>query len=141
MDINIWEFLTLRNVIMAILVLPLLSLLALAPFLYSLSKNAREWLTLFGFAGFIANIVLAVECCYRILNSLVAYAIQKPTLVFDRKLERMVYYQEPYDFRYIIYAVIFFSISFLTWQLVDKFSPWEFKGKKNSEVTTLDLNK
>jgi hypothetical protein len=141
MDIDIRDFLTLRHVVMAILILPLLTLLVMMPFLYSLPKNAREWLTLFGFLGFIANIVLAVECCYRILNSLLAYAAQKPTLVFDRKLNTMVSYQEPYDFRYIVYAVIFLGISLLTWQLVDKFSPWEFKSKKNSDVTSLDLNK
>ncbi|HEX9961649.1 MAG TPA: hypothetical protein VGB00_11985, partial [Pyrinomonadaceae bacterium] len=70
MDINIWDFLTLRNVVSAILVLPLLTMIVFLPFLYTLSKNAREWLTLFGFSGFIANIVLAVECCYRILNSI-----------------------------------------------------------------------
>jgi hypothetical protein len=141
MDIDIRDFLTLRHVVMAILVLPLLTLLVMMPFLYSLPKNAREWLTLFGFLGFIANIVLAVECGYRILNSLLAYAAQKPTLVFDRKLNTMVSYQEPYDFRYIVYALIFLGISLLTWQLVDKFSPWEFKSKKNSDVTSLDLNK
>lgn len=125
----------------AILVLPLLTMLFFVPFLYSLSKNAREWLTIFGFLGFIANIVLAIECCYRILNSILAYATQKPTLVFDPKLERMVSYQEPYDFRYIVYAAIFFSISFLTWLLLDKISPWEQKSKKNSEVISLDLTK
>jgi cell division protein FtsW (lipid II flippase) len=139
--ISIWDFLTLRNVILAILVLPLLTMLIFVPFLYSISKNAREWLTVFGFFGFVANIVLAVECCYRILNSILYYAMQKPTLVFDRKLERMVYYQEPYDFTYVVYAVIFLSISFLTWQLIDKVSPWELKRKKSSEITSLDLNK
>ena len=111
------------------------------PFLYTLSKNAREWLTLFGFSGFIANIVLAVECCYRILNSIIAYATQKPTLIFDRKLNTIVSYQEPYDFRYIVYAIIFLGISLLTWQILDKVSPWSEKSKKNSEFTSLDLNK
>ncbi|HLM02542.1 MAG TPA: hypothetical protein VK400_15930, partial [Pyrinomonadaceae bacterium] len=86
------------------------------------------------------NIVLAVECCYRILNSIIAYANQKPTLVFDSKSSMMVSHHEPYDFRYIVYAAIFFSISFLTWQLLNKFSPWEVKGKKKSETISLDLN-
>ncbi|HEY0050667.1 MAG TPA: hypothetical protein VGB68_15345 [Pyrinomonadaceae bacterium] len=141
MDINISDFLTPRNVMLAILVLPFLTMLVFVPFLYTISRNAREWLTIFGFLGFIANIVLAVECCYRILNSILAYATQKPTLVFDQKSSRMVYQQEPYDFRYIGYALIFFGISFLTWQLLNKFSPWETKRNKESEVISLDLNK
>lgn len=141
MDINIWDFLTLRTIIWAILTLPLLTMLAFMPFLYSLSKNAREWLTIFGFLGFIANIALAVECCYQIINSVIAYAIRKPELVFDTKLSRMVYHQEPYNFKYVVYAVIFLSISFLTWQILNRFSPWEVKSKKKSEFTSLDLNK
>jgi hypothetical protein len=141
MDINVWDFLTFRNVLAAILLLPLLTMLACAPFHYALSKNAREWLTLFGFLGFVANIVLAIECCYRIINSVIAYAVEKPKLVFDHKLNTLVYYQEPYSYKYIVFAVIFFGVSFLTWQLVNKVSPWELKGKKNSEVTSLDLNK
>lgn len=141
MDINIWDFLTFRQIIWAILVLPLLTMLVFVPFLSALSKNAREWLTLFGFLGFIANIVLAVECCYQIINSLIAYATRKPELVFDTKLSIMVYHEEPYDFKYVVYAVIFFSVSFLTWQILNKFSPWEIKSRKKSEVISLDLNK
>lgn len=141
MDINVWDFLTFRNVLAAILLSPLLTMLAFAPFYHALSKNAREWLTLFGFAGFVANIVLAIECCYQIINSVIAYAVEKPKLVFDTNSNSLVYYQEPCNYKYIVFAVIFFVISFLTWQLVNKFYPWERESKKNSEFTSLDLNK
>lgn len=126
---------------MAILLVPLLTMLAFVPFYHALSKNTREWLTLFGFLGFVANIVLAIECCYQTINSLIAYAVAKPKLVFDTKLSRMVYYQEPYNYKYIVFAIIFFVISFLTWRLVNKFYPWERESKKDSEFTSLDLNK
>jgi hypothetical protein len=132
MDINIWDFLTLRNVILAILVFPLLTLLIFLPFSHALSKNTREWLVIFGLLGFIANGVLTVECCYRILSSVLTYMTQKPSLVFDSKLNTMVYRQEPFDFTYIIQAVIFSSITFLTWQLVDKIYPWKQKKKQKT---------
>ena len=141
MDINIWDFLTFRNVLAAILLLPLLTMLGFVPFYHALSKNAREWVALFGFLGFFANIVLGIECCYQIINSAIYYAIEKPKLVFDTKSSQMVYYQEPYNYKYIVFAIIFFVISFLTWQLVNKFYPWERESKKDADFTSLDLNK
>jgi hypothetical protein len=141
MNIDIFDFLTLRHVLWALLVLPLATMLVVFPFVHSLSKNTREWVGIFGLLGFIVNSVFAVEACYGVVRSIFKYLTKKPQVYFDMKTERMVTEQITFDSSYVIGVLIFFGIAFLTWKLLDYIYPRGSKPSSDEDVTTLGLNK
>ena len=125
--INIWELFTFRIWIMAILVLPLLTLLIFLPFFHSLSKDRQETLGLIGFLGFYANIVLCVECVYRIIYQFITI------LFFNKRID--------FEFKYFTFGLTTLVIAILSYHLSGYFYSIEVDSKDESEVTSLNLNK
>ena len=127
MAISIWELFTFRVWIMAILVLPLLTMLLFLPFFHSLSKDTKETLGCIGFFWFFANIVLCVECGYRIIYQFLIILISN-----DRN---------PFEFKYFTFGLTTLGIAVFTYHLSGKFYEIKVDRKNKSEITSLNLNK
>ncbi len=145
MDINITDYLTFRNIILAIFCLPLVTMLVTLPFLSLLSKNAKEWFELFGFFGAIANAVIVIELGFRTIAEVITYSTQKPKYfseVTNGRFE-MVKRLEPFDSFPLKYFVVFLIIAIATWLMTDIYSTkrkFGRAGKKYSEKNPLNLN-
>ena len=126
MAIDIWDFLTLRALIMAILVLPLLIMLGFFPFFYSLSKDRQETLGMIGFLGFFANIALSVECCYRVIAQLF-------TILFLNN-------RNPFEFKYFAFGLITVVIAIFSYHFSVRFYSLE-QTKDEPEIASLNLDK
>lgn len=145
MDINIWDYFTFRNVILAIFCLPLLTMLVTMPFLSLLSKNTKEWFELLGFFGAIANSVVVIELTFRTIAEVIAYSTQKPQYFSEITNERMEMLKryEPFDSFALKYLVVFLIISVATWIVADIYSTKRKFGqvvKKYSEKNPLNLS-
>ncbi len=143
MDINITDYLTFRNIILAIFCLPLVTMLITMPFLPLLSKSAKEWFNLLGFFGAVANSVIVVELGYRTIASVIEFIFQKPQMRFDHKINRMINYYESFDSFSLKYLIVFLIMSAATWIVADIYSSkrkfWR-AGKPYSEKNPLNLN-
>jgi ABC-type Na+ efflux pump permease subunit len=127
MGINIWDFFTLRALIMAILVLPLLTMLVFLPFFYSLTKDRQETLGMIGFLGFFANIVLCVECGYRVIWQFSAI------LFFNNN--------NPFEFKYLVFGLITLGIAVFSYRLSVKFYSLVKDTNNEPGITALNLDK
>lgn len=143
MDIQFTDYLTFRNIILAIFCLPLVAMLVTIPFISLLSKSAKEWFELLGFFGAIANSVVVIELGFRTIASVLDLIYQKPKMRFDNKLNTMINYYEPFDSFALKYLVVFLIISVATWIVADIYSTkrkFGRAGKKYSEKNPLNLN-
>ena len=93
-----WSLATFRNVLLAILMVPLLTLLVLKPFSQYFSREKNEWLSILGYLGLVANGVLAVEAGYRTIGALYFHFTQKPNVFWDNKAGSLVSRLEPFDY-------------------------------------------
>lgn len=145
MDINIWDYFTFRNMILAIFCLPLLMMLVTLPFLSLLSKSAKEWFELLGFFGAIANVVVVIELGFRTIAEVIYYSTQKPQYFSDVTNGRfeMVKRYDSFDSFSLKYFIVFLIISVATWIVTDIYSTkrkFGRVGRKYSEKNPLNLN-
>lgn len=143
MDIQFTDYLTFRNIILAIFCLPLVTMLVTLPFLSVLSKSTKEWFELLGFFGAIANAVIVIELGFRTIASVIDFIFQKPQMRFDHKLNTMINYYEPFDSFALKYFFVFLIIAVATWIVADIYSTkrkFGRAGKKYSEKNPLNLN-
>lgn len=145
MDINIWDYFTFRNVILAIFCLPLVTMLVTIPFLSLLSKSTKEWFELLGFFGAIASAVIVIELGLRTIATVIVYFTQKPKYfseIMNGRID-MVKRYEPFESFYVTYFIVFLIISIATWILTDIYSTkrkFGKAGKSYSEKNPLNLS-
>lgn len=133
---------TFRNILLAVLMLPLLTMVVLLPIYQYLSKNTKEWIAIFGVFGYIANGVLAVESAFRAIGAIIDYLSQKPTVYFNHKTNRMASKYEPFDSDWIVYLIVLVIITILSAVLANYYNPAKYgSGKRNqdSEINSLNL--
>lgn len=145
MDIQFTDYLTFRNIILAIFCLPLVTMLVTLPFLSILSKNTKEWLELLGFFGAIASAVIVIELGLRTIATVIVYFTQKPKYFSEITNGRidMVKRYEPFESFYVTYFIVFLIISVATWIVTDIYSTkskFGRAGKKYSEKNPLNLS-
>lgn len=144
MDIvtSLGSFATFRNILLAILMLPLLTMVVLLPIYQYFSKTTKEWIAIFGVFGYIANGVLAVESAFRVINEVIYYFTQKPTVYFNDKTNRMTSRYESFDSDWIVYLIVLVIITILSAVLANYYNPAKYgSGKRNqdSEINSLNL--
>lgn len=133
---------TFRNILLAILMLPLLTMVILLPIYQYFSKTTKEWIAIFGVFGFIANGVLAVESGFRAIGGVIDYLSQKPTVYFNHKTNRMASKYEPFDSDWIVYLIVLVIITILSGVLANYYYPSKSGGSRrnqDSEINSLNL--
>lgn len=138
----LWSLATFRNVLLAILTLPLLTMVVLLPGHQHFSKDTKEWIAIFGVFGYLANGVLAVESALRTIGEVVYYFTQKPSLYFDSKAERMVSKYDSFDSSWLSYLIVLVVIAVLSAIFTDYYNPSKNGGGKrnrDSEINSLNL--
>ncbi len=139
---NLWSLVTFRNVLLAILTLPLLTMVVLLQVHQHFSKNTKEWIAIFGVFGYLANGVLAVESAFRTIGEVVYYFTQKPSLYFDSKAGRMASKYDSFDSSWLSYLIVLVVIAVLSAIFTDYYnSSTNGGGKRNrgSEINSLNL--
>jgi hypothetical protein len=137
-----WSLATFRNLLAAILMLPLLTLVVMIPFSRYFSKEKNEWLSVLGYSGLVASGVLAVETLYRTVYALYFHFTQKPKVFFDNIAGTPVSRLETFDYTPLVYLIILVVIAVLSGVFADFYSPAKNdKGnrKQDSDLNTLKL--
>ena len=138
---NLGRLATFRNILLAILMLPLLTMVALLPIYQYFSKNTKEWIAIFGVFGYLANGVLAVESAFRTIGEVVHYFTQKPSLYFDSKAGRMVSKYDSFDSSWLSYLIVLVVIAVLSAIFTNYYNPSENgRGKRNQDSGINSLN-
>src|SRR6476660_8582335 len=131
---SLGSFATFRNILLAVLMLPLLTMAVSLPLYQYLSKNTKEWIAIFGVFGFIANGVLAVESGFRAIGGLIDHLTQKPTVYFNHKTNRMASKYEPFDSDWIVYLIVLIIITILSGVLANHYySPKGGGSRRNQD--------
>ena len=140
MEINIWDYLTFRKIILAVFCLPLVTMLLTMPFLGLIPKGVKTGINFFGYFGGVAGSVVAVELVYRTIGSIIDYKYQKPQIVFDKTIKQRY---EPFDSEPLIYLIVFIVLAAASYVVADIYSNKIKYGrikKPYSEKNPLDLN-
>lgn len=140
MDINIWDYLTFRNVILAVFCLPLATMLTTIPFLGVISKGVKSSINGFGYFGAIASSVIVIELVYRTIGSIIDFKYQKPKIVFDKGVTNRY---ESFDSDPPIYLIVFLIIAAASWVMSDIYGTkikFGSAGKPYSGKNPLNLN-
>jgi hypothetical protein len=146
MDISdIFNYLTFRNIILAIFCLPLAAMLITMPFLSLLSKSAKEWLEILGFFGAIGNCVVVIELAFRTIAEIIYYSTQKPQYFSDTENGNftLVKHYDHFDTFPVKYFFVFLLITVSTWIVMDINSTkkkFGRAGKKYSGKNPLNLS-
>lgn len=140
MDINIWDYLTFRNVILVIFCLPLVPMLMTMPFLSLIPKGIKIFINAFGYLGAVASSVVVIELVYRTIGSIIDFKYQKPKIIFDKGITNRY---EPFDTAPLIYLIVFLIIAAASWAAADIYAAkmkYGYSGKPYSGKNPLSLN-
>ena len=142
MDINITDYLTFRNVILAIFCLPLAAMLITMSFLRLIPKGIKNFINGFGYFSAIITSVIAIELIYRTIDSIINFKYQEPKMIFDFD-KGITNRYEPFDSDPLIYLIVFLIIAAASWVISDIYATkmkFGHSGKPYSEKNPLNLN-
>lgn len=140
MDINITDYLTFRNVILAIFCLPLTTMLITMSFLSIIPKGIKNFINGFGYFGAIVSSVIVIELVYRTIGSIIDFKYQKPKIIFDKGITNRY---ESFDSDPLIYLIVFLIIAAASWVISDIYAAkmkYGHSGKPYSGKNPLNLN-
>lgn len=142
MDINILDYLTFRNVILAIFCLPLATMLLTIPFLGVIPKGVKNFINNFGYVSAFITIVIVIELIYRTIGSIIDFKYQEPKMIFDFD-KGITNRYEPFDSGPLIYLIVFLIIAAASWVISDIYATkmkYGDSGKPYSEKNPLNLS-
>lgn len=116
MDINFTDYLTFRNVILAIFCLPLAAMLVTISFLGLIPKGVKNFINNFGYVSAFVATVIVIELIYRTIGSIIDFKYQKPKMIFGKEITNRY---EPFDSDPLIYLIVFLIISASSWIISD----------------------